>query len=158
MGLTIHYELLVSGNLKVAVVRELVQRVAEYAKTIGCAEVGQVQSAAGDDKNAGLFVQVGRPEDCCFGTVPPKRGRLVEVWPGEGCESATFGLCQYPRRTPFRAGSVPTVFEGGLPAQEPLQDAVCGRAGLEAFPQMPQANHQPAGFLARPGRASRGER
>src|ERR1035441_3272808 len=85
MGLTIHYELSVSENLKVAVVRELVQCVARYAEKIGCAEVGQVQSAAGDHQNAGLFVHAGRPEDCCFGIVPPKHGWVVEVWPGEGC-------------------------------------------------------------------------
>ena len=32
----------------------------------------------------------------------------MEVWPGEGCESALFGLCQYPRRTlhiPFDAST-----------------------------------------------------
>lgn len=48
MGLTIHYELSVSENLKVAVVRELVQRVAHYVEKIGCAEVGQVRRAAGE--------------------------------------------------------------------------------------------------------------
>jgi hypothetical protein len=94
MGLTIHYELSVSENLKVAVVCELVQRVARYAEKIGCAEVGQVRRAAGDHQNAGLFVQAGRPEDHCFGIIPAKRGWVVEVWPGEGCEGATFGLCQ----------------------------------------------------------------
>ncbi len=60
-----------------------------------------------------LFVSVGREEDCCFGQVSAKRGWVVVVWPGKGCESAEFGLCQYPRRIPFRAGSIPTGFEGG---------------------------------------------
>jgi hypothetical protein len=133
MGLTIHYELSVSGNLKVAVVRELVQRVAEYAKTIGCAEVGQVQSAAGDERSAPLFVHVGRPEDCCFGCVAPRRGWLVEVWPGEGCESAAFGLCQYPRRTPFRAGSVPTGFEGGWLLKSRCKTQHAGEQGWKHF-------------------------
>jgi len=66
-----------------------------------------------DTPFTGLFVRVGREEDCCFGNVPAKRGWVVEVAPGEGCETALFGLCQYPRRIPFRAGSIATGFEGG---------------------------------------------
>jgi hypothetical protein len=133
MGLTINYQLSVSGKLKVVVVRELVQRVAQYAEKIGCAEVGQVRRAAGDHKNAGLFVQAGRPEDCCFGIVPPKHGWVVEVWPGEGCESATFGLCQYPRRTPFRDGSVPSGFEGGWLLKSRCKTQYAGEHGWPHF-------------------------
>jgi hypothetical protein len=133
MGLTINYELSVSEQLKVAVVRELVQRVANYAEKIGCVEVGQVRRAAGDHKNAGLFVQAGRPEDCCFGIVPPKHGWLVEVWPGEGCESATFGLCQYPRRTPYRSGWVPTGFDGGWLLKSRCKTQYAGEQGWQHF-------------------------
>jgi hypothetical protein len=133
MGLTINYELSVSENFTVAVVRELVQRVARYAEIIGCAEVGQVQSAAGDERNAPLYVHVGRPEDCCFGSVAPRRGWLVEVWPGEGCESATFGLCQYPRRIAFRAGSVPTGFEGGWLFKSHCKTQYAGEHGWQHF-------------------------
>src|SRR5438128_1913342 len=97
MGLTIHYELSVNENLRVGVVRELAQRVAQYARKIGCAEVAEPRRAEADDTNAALFVHVGRPEDCCFYSVAPRRGWLVEAWPGEGCESATLGLCQYAR-------------------------------------------------------------
>ena len=46
MGLTLYYELSASKNLTVAVARELAQRVAQYAETIGCGEVGQVRRAA----------------------------------------------------------------------------------------------------------------
>jgi hypothetical protein len=100
-------------SLAIAVVRELAQRTAHYAKKIGCAEAGGLERADGDDRNAPLYVQVGRPEDYCFGIIPPKRGWVVEVWPGEGCESATFGLCQYARWVLSAIGDVPTDFEQG---------------------------------------------
>ena len=45
MGLTIHYKLSVAKNIPSAAARELVQRVALYAKEIGCAEVGEVVRA-----------------------------------------------------------------------------------------------------------------
>jgi hypothetical protein len=113
MGLTINYKLSVLKNLSSAVVRELAGRTALYARKIGCAEVGEVTQVKADTPFTSLFVMVGREEDGCFGNVPAKRGWVVEVWPGKGCESTLFGLCQYPRRVPFRAGSVPTGYEGG---------------------------------------------
>ena len=133
MGLTIHYKLSVTKNLSSAVVCELAERTALYARKIRCAEVGEVLRADGDEKLAPLFVQVGKPEDCCFGNVAPKRGWLVEVWPGEGCESATFGLCQYPRRIPFRAGSVSTGFEGGWLLKGFCKTQYAGEHGWEHF-------------------------
>src|SRR5438445_12124748 len=113
MGLTIHYKLSVTERLRVSVVRELAQLTAHYARKIGCVEVGEVESVKADTPFTALFVRVGREEDCCFGNVPAKRGWVVEIWPGEGCESALFGLCQYPRRTLSRNGEVPTGFEDG---------------------------------------------
>lgn len=69
----------------------------------------------------------------CFGLVPPTRGWLVEVWPGEGCESATFGLCQYPRRIPFRAGSVATGYKGGWQLKGSCKTQYAGERGWEHF-------------------------
>jgi len=133
MGLTIHYKLSVAKNLSSAVVRELADRTARYAQKIGCAEVSEVLRADGDEKLAPLFVHVGRPEDGCFGHVAPKRGWLVEVYPGEGCESALFGLCQYPRRIPFRAGSIATGFEGGWLMKGFCKTQYAGEHGWEHF-------------------------
>lgn len=117
MGLTIHYTLSVAEKLSSAVVRELANRTALYARKIGCAEVSDVMPADGDPISSRLFVRAGKEEDCCFGYVPAKRGWLVEVWPGEGCESATFGLCQYSCRAPFelrgKRGFIPTDYKGG---------------------------------------------
>src|SRR3989442_242121 len=106
MGLTIHYQLSVRKRLFSAAVRELAQRTALYARKIGCLEVGEIMRVEADTPFTGLFVRAGREEDGCFGTVPAKCGWVVGVAPGEGCETALFGLCQYPRRIPFRAGSI----------------------------------------------------
>jgi hypothetical protein len=133
MGLTIHYKLSVTKNLLVAVVRELTQRTAHYARKIGCAEVGEVMRATDDEKSAPLFFHVGKPEDGCFGHVAPKRGWLVEVWPGEGCESAIFGLCKYPSLVPFRAGSVSTGVEYPWQLKGFCKTQYAGEHGWEHF-------------------------
>ncbi len=133
MGLTINYKLSVDENLSVTVIRELAQRLTLYAQKIGCADVGEVMRVEADTPFTGLFVRVGREEDCCFGTVPAKRGWVVVVWPGEGCESAPLGLCQYPRRTPFRAGSVATGFEGGWLFSGFCKTQYAGEHGWEHF-------------------------
>ena len=133
MGLTIHYKLAIAKNLSVAIVRELAQRTAHYAQKIGCAEVGELMRVEADTPFTPLFVSVGREEDCCFGHVPAKRGWVVEVAPGDGCESALFGLCQYPRRIPFRAGSIATGFEGGWLLKGFCKTQYAGEHGWEHF-------------------------
>jgi len=133
MGLTIHYKLSVTQRLSSAVVRELAERTALYAWKIGCAEVGEVIRATDDEKSAPLFFHVGKPEDGCFGHVAPKRGWLVEVWPGEGCESATLGLCKYPSLVPFRAGSVSTGVEYPWQLKGFCKTQYAGEHGWEHF-------------------------
>jgi len=108
MGLTSRYKLSVTNYLASVVVRELAGRTALYARKIGCAEVGHAVRAASNQELAPLFVQVGKPEDGCFGRVASKRGWLMDVWPGEGCESALFSLYQYPRRILSPNGKVPS--------------------------------------------------
>lgn len=133
MGLTVHYKLSVEKNLAIAVVRELAERTARFAQKIGCAEISDILRADGDMKCAPLFVRVGKPAEGRFMEVPPKSGWLVEVWPGEGCESATFGLCQYPRRIPYRAGLVATGFAGGWRLQGFCKTQYANERGWEHF-------------------------
>ncbi|MCU0783978.1 MAG: hypothetical protein MUF81_08000 [Verrucomicrobia bacterium] len=137
MGLTIHYKLSVTENLSSAVVRELIQRTALYSWKIGCAEVSEVMPADADPIYSRLFVRAGEERDCCFGHVPAKRGWLVEVWPGEGCESATFGLCQYPRRAPYelrgKSGFVATDYKGGWLFKGHCKTQYAGEHGWEHF-------------------------
>jgi len=133
MGLTIHYKLSLTKHLSSAVVQELVSRTALYARKIGCAEVSEPVRAASDGNLAPLFVQVGKPEDGCFGNVAPKCGWLVEVWPGEGCESALFGLCQYPRWILSRHGKVPTGYDEGWLLKESCKTQYAAERGWEHF-------------------------
>ncbi|MBI5772340.1 MAG: hypothetical protein HZA89_01185 [Verrucomicrobia bacterium] len=100
MGLTIHYELRVEKRLARAVVHELVQRTALYARKIGCAETGEVRCVDANTPGNFWYVTLERQGERYVRALPPLRGWLVEIWPGEGCESAAFGLCQYQQKTP----------------------------------------------------------
>ena len=66
--------------------------------SIGCAEVSKPLLPFQVPVFSELSVHVSKS---CFGGVPARAGWLVEVWPGEGCECAHFGLCQYPRQAPY---------------------------------------------------------
>jgi hypothetical protein len=133
MGLTIYYKLSVPQNLTVAVVRELVTRAALYAEKIGCVEVGKVERVTADTPFTALILRKGRAEDCCFGCVPAKRGWVAEVWPGEGCESATMGLCQYPRRIRHGAEGISTGFAGGWQLKGACKTQYAAEHGWEHF-------------------------
>jgi hypothetical protein len=133
MGLTICYTLSVAENLSSAVVRELAARTALYARKIGCAEVGEVKRVKADTPFTTLLVEFGREEEGRYDSVRATRGWAVEVWPGKGCESALFGLCQYPRRMPFRAGSVPTGYKGGWQLRGFCKTQYASEHGWEHF-------------------------
>ena len=100
MGLTINYRLSLQKRVAGAVVQELVKRTVLYARKIGCAEVGEIVPVADDTPGTFWHVLLERHGERYLRSIPAKRGWVVEVWPGEGCESALFGLCQYPRFTP----------------------------------------------------------
>ena len=55
------------------------------------------------------------------------------VWPGEGCESARFGLCQYPRRIQVRGGYATTSFKGGWLLQSFCKTQFAGNHSWEHF-------------------------
>jgi len=101
MGLTIHYSFTARATLKDETVHRLVQRTAKLAQEIGCAHVGQVLMSHEVDRTAPEF----------FDSAPIREPRvrrmfggsggwLVEVWPGEGCEPAVFGLVRHRPRIP----------------------------------------------------------
>jgi len=113
MGLTIHYKLSVKKKISSAAARGLVERAARHAKEIGCAEVGEIIRVEPDFPFTSLFVRAGKAEDCCFGDVPARDGWLVDVCPGNGCESVLLALCQYPREIPFRGETLATGYTGG---------------------------------------------
>jgi len=94
MGLTISYTLSATQRLDEKEVRQRVRRTARYARQIGCAYVGKVLRASDSDPDAPEFFYsfAGRERRLFRG--PRTRGWLVEIWPGEGCETVTLGLCR----------------------------------------------------------------
>jgi len=105
MGLTIHYTLRPGRLRTVAELKHLLRRLQRRARKNGCAHVGKVLHAAENDPAAPEFF------DCAPGTERRLHeggrgadGWLLEVWPGEGCETAVFGLVAHRRELPRRAG------------------------------------------------------
>ncbi len=131
VGLTIHYTLSAREDISGSVVRELVRRTAQFARKIGCVEVGGLLRAERNPDFAALFFRVGKPKDQCYAAAAPECGWLARVWPGAGCETATFGLCRYPRQIVFCGGSVPTGFTGGWQFRGFCKTQYAGKHGWE---------------------------
>jgi hypothetical protein len=131
MGLTIHYTLALKERVSADVVRELVRRTALYARKIGCVVVSRSLRAEKREDLAMQFVPVGGPDASFYAMVAPERGWLVQVWPGAGCEWARFGLCQYPRRIPYRDGAAPTGFKDGWEFRSSCKTQYAGKHGWE---------------------------
>lgn len=102
MGLTVHYKLAHSGPLTPdgteALVRTAQRRAAALVRRRELAEIGPVIDAHCVDllANETVFEKSGRDTLCH--DVPVEQGWLFQVWPGEDCETALFGLCRYPAR------------------------------------------------------------
>lgn len=92
VGLTISYTLSTRHKLKEVVLQRLAERTTAFARKIGCAEVSEPQAGGPDHWKMWKL-----PDGSTTGEpVPALGGWSVSVMPGEGCESATFGLCRYP--------------------------------------------------------------
>ncbi|MGD0260904.1 MAG: hypothetical protein ABSD29_13895 [Verrucomicrobiota bacterium] len=135
MGLTIYYTLSLKEEVSASVVRELVRRTALYARKIGCADVSRLLRAEKREDLAPLFIYLGEPKGSFCTWVTPERGWLVRVWPGAGCETATFGVCQYPRRILYGEGYVSTGFHGGWRFSGFCKTQYAGVHGWENFLQ-----------------------
>ncbi len=114
MGLTIHYSLSAKGDEAQA--RRIIQALHQTAQLLPFEELGQIVKVSGqqcdfkkrpqNDSLRWLFIQavgsvefhpqVRQKETSTWFDVPPSTLIAFETWPGEGCESANFGLCRYP--------------------------------------------------------------
>ena len=94
MGLTIHYTLSVKKGTRVRFLLNVLRRMARRARKIGCSHVGKVIHSSESDPDAPPFFDCvpGRERRSHGGM--GTRGWLLEVWPGEGCETAVFGVMQ----------------------------------------------------------------
>ncbi len=107
MGLTIHYSWKFSGALKPgpaeALVRTLHRRAAALVRRNKLARINPVQPVDPAHPSAcQLVIEKQDEHNSLYHDVPPKCGWMFTVHPGEGCESAAFGLALYPAR--IRAG------------------------------------------------------
>ena len=100
MGLTINYSFTASWTLRDESVRRLVQRTARLAQEIGCARVGKVLPSYEEDRDAPDFFDTRRGNLRRRVGGSRTTGWLVEVWPGEGCATAVFGLIRRRPRVP----------------------------------------------------------
>jgi hypothetical protein len=133
MGLTIHYTLSVKQDLASGPIHDMALRTMDYARKIGCAKAGKLISVEENPDEAPLFMRVGKPADGSFRVVLPWRGWLVNVWPGAGCETATLGLCQYPKWIERDGQSVPTKLDNGWRFHSFCKTQYAGEHGWEHF-------------------------
>ena len=103
MGLTIHYTLTVKHGMGIRALKKLLLKTQMLARKNGCAHVGKVLHSSKSDSDAPPFFDCrpGRKRRLHGGGRGTK-GWLLEVWPGEGCETAVFGVLEYHRELPRR--------------------------------------------------------
>ena len=112
MGLTIHYNLRANAT-SVKRAKELVAQLRQRALDLPFANVGELVELTGpacnfnnrgrDDPLGWLVVQAGEwiERPAAGGrrhiySIRPTHVIGFSTWPGQGCEPANFGLCQYP--------------------------------------------------------------
>src|SRR4051812_48087897 len=107
MGLTIHYSL-ASNTRSVTKARNLIEQLRQRALALPLASVGEIIDVAGDaadfqklpDNHPNRWLLIQSTHDVTHGqysfSVPPSRVIGFTTNPGDGCEPANFGLCQFP--------------------------------------------------------------
>jgi hypothetical protein len=130
MGLTIHYTLSLREDIFAGVVRELVWRTGQFARKIGCAEVGGVLRA---EKHEYLATHFFRVTDDFYSFAEPESGWLIQILPGAGCETVKLGLCRYPSKILLHDGLVSTGVEEGWRLQSFCKTQYAGEHGWENF-------------------------
>jgi len=146
MGLTIHYKLKAKGTEAEA--RKIVEQLHSAAQDLPFKELQAIVDLKGDeclfdkrdkeDPLRWLLVQADQTlklDEHTYLGVPPTRIIAFETWPGEGCEAANFGLCQYPASIKHRGKTIRTKMNGwrwsSFCKTQYASDPACG--GIENF-------------------------
>ncbi|MCX6896787.1 MAG: hypothetical protein NTZ16_15110 [Verrucomicrobia bacterium] len=146
MGLTIHYKLKHAGNETAA--RRLIEQLHQAAQDLPFKEVQDIVDLTGEackfdnhDKESPLrwlLIQADaslKLDEHSWLGVPPTRIIAFETWPGEGCEAANFGLCQYPATIEHQGKIIRTKMSGwrwsSFCKTQYASDPACG--GVENF-------------------------
>ena len=128
MGLTIHYTL-TSEAATPEDARALIEKLRRRARDLPFAEVGEIIEANGtpaydpqnlerDDEHKWMKIQachllqyaIEREQRAA--QVPPNHLIAFTIHPGDGCESASFGLCQYPQTILDKGRQITTHLSG----------------------------------------------
>lgn len=127
MGLTIHYSLKTEGEDAQA--RNLITALHRTAADLPFKELGEVVELSGvqcnfnrrqrNDQLRWLLIQATQSVELkseggrqTWIEVTPSRLIAFDTWPGEGCEAANFGLCQYPATIKTPSQTLPTGLAG----------------------------------------------
>jgi len=106
MGLEIFYELHAPAHWSNGRVQDIVEQVHDFALRLGFAEVDSVLANDPDAPETLLI------KDTSDAALPPSvnstEGWFFRTWPGEGCESAFFGLCRFPGTVAVNGVETPT--------------------------------------------------
>jgi hypothetical protein len=118
MGLTIHYQLQ-TPKIEIEDIRCLAEAFRQFAKDLPFTEVGDLvefegkdadfENALKDDEYRWLKIQAGQFVNDGDRMLRVAATHLIgfSTWPGEGCEEANFGFCQYPAFVPCPTRSGP---------------------------------------------------
>ena len=149
MGLTFHYKLNASGTDAQA--RKIIESLHQQAHDLPFKEVGDIVDLSGsacdfnrhdrDNPLRWLLIQSqgninlsppGSQEYNSMG-VSPTRMIAFSTWPGDGCEQANFGLCQYPVSVKHQGNTIPTKLSGwrwsSFCKTQYASDPACGGLG-----------------------------
>jgi len=122
MGLTIHYSLQAQGDESHA--HSIITALHQAAGDLPFKHIGDIVYLSGracrldghdnDDSLSWLICQANRSiqVDGAYVDVIPEQIVAFIAWPGEGCEEANFGLCQYPETVEHRGERIPTDLPG----------------------------------------------
>ena len=106
MGLEIFYDLHAPITFACDRVRSAVECVRDIASELSFAEVGSV--VAHDPNYPKTLGIKDGPEEYLHLRVTAVDGWYFRTWPGEGCETAFFGLCLFPGTIVHEGKEVPT--------------------------------------------------
>jgi len=146
MGLTLHYHLKHKGDEKSA--RKLIEQLHQAAQDLPFKEVQDIVDLTGEackfdnhDKESPLrwlLIQADatlKLDQHTYLSVPPTRIIAFETWPGDGCEAANYGLCQYPATIEHQGKRIRTKMSGwrwsSFCKTQYASDPACG--GIENF-------------------------
>lgn len=103
MGLEIFYDLHTPATWDRTKVRSAVLAARRHAMTLGFKEVNPVKR---NDPARPRTMGVRRLPKDLYVTADAEDGWFFRTWPGEGCETAIFGLCRFPAHVKVEGRSI----------------------------------------------------